>query len=225
MQIGRNQYQILEACGVKPYIWQSCWSGLETVSDALVEKGGCARAVGTVKEQQVMMHNSTEFRHRLYSGSGFAWQQLRTSAKDDSGEVAQLLCLPSSCASIRCRAALKTRDTNGLVFGGQYARPLLLEWAIAMKGMFSMFQHRNLDASQPLGSRDPAPPLLSPAQAQLSFGSGLLTLFTRRAVVKTHLTRNRQLLTGGPKYVPPPSQGSRICDHYIFIITPTDKET
>src|SRR5271154_764443 len=69
--------------------------------------------------------------------------------------------------------------------------------------MIPLFHHWNLDASQPSGSRDPAPPLLSSAQARLSFGSGLLTLFTRRAAVKTHLTRNRQLLTRGPKGVPP----------------------
>jgi len=78
-----------------------------------------------------------------------------------------------------------------------------------------MLHHRNLDTSQPSGSGDPAPPLLSLAQAWLRFGSGslrfaqicsgLLTLFTRRAVVKTHLTRNRQLLTRGPKGAP--SQG------------------
>jgi hypothetical protein len=37
---------------------------------------------------------------------------------------------------------------------------------------------RNLDASQPRGSRDPAPPLLRAAQARLSFG--LLTQFLTR---------------------------------------------
>jgi hypothetical protein len=62
---------------------------------------------------------------------------------------------------------------------------------------------RNLDASQPSGLRDLAPPLLSPAQAWLSFGSGLLALFKRRGAVKTHLTRNSQLLTRGPKGAPP----------------------
>jgi hypothetical protein len=57
--------------------------------------------------------------------------------------------------------------------------------------------------------------------ARLSFGSGLLTLFTRRTTVKTHLTRNRQLLTRGPKGVPPPQrQGSRICDHSSPIFSP-----
>jgi hypothetical protein len=66
-----------------------------------------------------------------------------------------------------------------------------------------LLHRRNLDAPQPSGSRDPAPPLLRPAQSRLSFGSGLLTLFTRRGAVKTHLTRNRQLLTRGPKGVPP----------------------
>jgi hypothetical protein len=50
----------------------------------------------------------------------------------------------------------------------------------------------------------------------LSFGSGLLTLSTHRGAVKTHLTRNRQLLTRGPKGVPQKSQGSRICDHCTF---------
>ena len=43
------------------------------------------------------------------------------------------------------------------------------------------------NSSQPSCSRDPAPPLLSPAQAWLSFGSGLLTLLTHRGAVKTHL--------------------------------------
>jgi hypothetical protein len=68
-------------------------------------------------------------------------------------------------------------------------------WAVGLLGCrrnlgpkFIPFHHRNLDASQPSGSRDPAPPLLSAAQARLSFGSGLFTLFTRRGAVKTHLT-------------------------------------
>jgi hypothetical protein len=83
-----------------------------------------------------------------------------------------------------------------------------------------MFHRRNLDTSQPSCSRDPAPPLLRPAQARLSFGSGLLTLFTHRGAVKTHLTRNRQLLTRARKGVPPQSQGSRICDHSSPIFSP-----
>jgi hypothetical protein len=62
---------------------------------------------------------------------------------------------------------------------------------------YILLYHRNLDASQSSGSRDPTPPLLSPAQTWLSFGSGLLTLFTCRGAVKTYLTRNRQLLTSG----------------------------
>lgn len=37
-----------------------------------------------------------------------------------------------------------------------------------------LFPDRNLDTSQHSGQRDPAPPLLSAAQARLSFGSGLL---------------------------------------------------
>ena len=44
-----------------------------------------------------------------------------------------------------------------------------------------MLYHQNLGASQPSGSRDLAPPLLSLGQARLSFDSGLLTLFTRRS--------------------------------------------
>jgi hypothetical protein len=69
-----------------------------------------------------------------------------------------------------------------------------------------MYHRRNLDAFHPSDSRDLAPPLLSPgsglAQLWLSFGSGRLTLLTRRGAVKTSLTRNRQLLTRGPKDVP-----------------------
>jgi hypothetical protein len=37
-----------------------------------------------------------------------------------------------------------------------------------------LFPDRNLDTSQPSGTRDPAPPLLRLAQARLSFGSCLL---------------------------------------------------
>jgi hypothetical protein len=80
--------------------------------------------------------------------------------------------------------------------------------------LFCLLYHRNLEASQPSGSRDPTPPLLSPAQARLSFGSGLLTLFTRRGAVKTHLIRNGQLLTRGPKGVPPKARGPE------FVTTP-----
>jgi hypothetical protein len=65
-------------------------------------------------------------------------------------------------------------------------------WRMEGKGLENfVFHRRNLDASQPSGSRDPAPPLL----------------FTRRAAVKTHLTRNRQLLTRGPKGVSPQHPG------------------
>jgi hypothetical protein len=50
----------------------------------------------------------------------------------------------------------------------------LLDWS--RLGMppdaMKLLHHWNLDASQPSGSRDPSPPLLSPAQARLSFGSG-----------------------------------------------------
>jgi hypothetical protein len=52
---------------------------------------------------------------------------------------------------------------------------------------YILLYHRNLDASQSSGSRDPTPPLLSPAQTWLSFGSGLLTVFTCRGAVKTYL--------------------------------------
>jgi hypothetical protein len=102
---------------------------------------------------------------------------------------------------------------------------------------FFMYHRRNLDASQPSGSRDSAPPLLRPAQAWLrlgsglaqawlSFGSGLLTLFTRRGAVKTHLTRNRQLLTRGPKDVPSSqARGPESVTTTYFITTLTDKET
>jgi hypothetical protein len=53
-----------------------------------------------------------------------------------------------------------------------------------------LLHRQNLDAFQPSGSRDPA------------FSAGLLTLFTRPGAVKTHLTRNRQLLTRVPEGVP-----------------------
>src|ERR1700722_2626977 len=65
---------------------------------------------------------------------------------------------------------------------------------------------------------------LAPLRPPLSFGSGLLTLFTRRGAVKTYLTRYRQLLTRGSKGLHP-SQGSRICEHCTFTTTPTDEET
>jgi hypothetical protein len=68
-----------------------------------------------------------------------------------------------------------------------------------------LLYRRNLDTSQPSDSRDPVPPLLKPAQTRLSFGSGLLTLFTHRGALKTHLTRTRQLLTRGPKGLLPPN--------------------
>ena len=72
--------------------------------------------------------------------------------------------------------------------------------------------HRNLDASQLSGSRDLALPLLNPAQgpaqgpAQLRLRSAH-PIYARR--VKTHLTRNRQLLTRGPKCLPPRLQVNR----------------
>ena len=53
-----------------------------------------------------------------------------------------------------------------------------------------------------------------------SFGSGLLTLFTRRAAVRTQFTRNRQLLTRARS-----KPGSRICDHCTFTTTPANEET
>jgi hypothetical protein len=43
-----------------------------------------------------------------------------------------------------------------------------------LKGKYTLFLDRNLDTSKPSGSRDLAPPLLRPAQAWFSFGSGLL---------------------------------------------------
>ena len=45
---------------------------------------------------------------------------------------------------------------------------------------------------------------LKPGSGSAQVCSGLLTLFTHRAAVKTHLTRYRQLLTRGPKVPPPP---------------------
>jgi hypothetical protein len=83
-----------------------------------------------------------------------------------------------------------------------------------------LLYRRNLDTSQPSDSRDPVPPLLKPAQTRLSFGSGLLTLFTHRGALKTHLTRTRQLLTRGPKGVSSPSHGSQIYDHSFPIFPP-----
>ena len=62
--------------------------------------------------------------------------------------------------------------------------------------MAALFPDRNLNTSRLSSSRDLAPPLLRLAQAQLSFGSGLLT----------HLTRHRQLLMRGPKRPPFPAR-------------------
>jgi hypothetical protein len=59
------------------------------------------------------------------------------------------------------------------------------------------------------------PPLLKPAQTRLSFGSGLLTLFTHRGALKTHLTRTRQLLTRGPKGLSPPPTLSHLLSHLL----------
>jgi hypothetical protein len=70
-----------------------------------------------------------------------------------------------------------------------------------------LLYHWNLDACAPPAPRDPAQPALSLAQARLSFGSSLVTLFTRRAAVKTQVTRNRQILTRGPKDVTPKAKG------------------
>jgi hypothetical protein len=64
--------------------------------------------------------------------------------------------------------------------------------------LYWLFHHRNLDASQPSGSRDPAR-----AFAQLRLRSAHPVYCARRATVKTHLARNHQLLTRDPKGVPP----------------------
>jgi hypothetical protein len=73
-----------------------------------------------------------------------------------------------------------------------------------------MFLDRNLDTSQPSGTRDPAPPLLRAAQARLNFGSGLL-----RSAYPSH--QKSSTFNEEPEKAPCSSQGSQICSHYILI--------
>jgi hypothetical protein len=87
----------------------------------------------------------------------------------------------------------------------------------------SLLYHRNLDASQSSGSCDPAPPLLGPVQARLSFGSGLLTLFTR-SQDPSH--QKSSTFNEGPERPPPPqARGPESVTHCTFTPTPTDEET
>jgi hypothetical protein len=71
---------------------------------------------------------------------------------------------------------------------------------IVLKGVL---HHPNPHAARPLYSRDHKPLWLRLAQLRLNFGSGLLTLLTRRVAVLKHLVRNCQVLAMGPKTRPP----------------------
>ena len=159
------------------------------------------------RESNTNILRSTPLSHVLHPRFGILIRaplaprsSLLCAVSDDPG-MAPLCANDALSFAPRCIASqISENRPSGIVSFGAF---ITLVFFCCYSPLFalSIFCY-NLDTSHPPRLRDPARPFLSPAQARLSFGSGLLTLFTRRSAVVTHLTRTRQLLTRGSKGVP-----------------------